>query len=195
MLREDNADLRLTDIGYKLGSVSDIAYEKLKQKMRDMAALAELLNRIQVTPCGETNSILAHFGSAPIINKISLIQLLRRPELTITDLIRFAPEIGSYSPHAATQLEVQVKYAGYLNRQTEMINRSKNMEGSRLPQDIDYDAINGLSREVREKLEHIRPLSIGQAARIPGITPAAISLLSVYLKKHFGRHELKISSS
>jgi tRNA uridine 5-carboxymethylaminomethyl modification enzyme len=195
MLREDNADLRLTDIGYKLGSVSDIAYEKLKQKMRDMAALAELLNRIQVTPCGETNSILAHFGSAPIINKISLIQLLRRPELTITDLIRFAPEIGSYSPHAATQLEVQVKYAGYLNRQTEMINRSKNMEGSRLPQDIDYDAINGLSREVREKLEHIRPLSVGQAARIPGITPAAISLLSVYLKKHFGRHELKISSS
>ena len=195
MLREDNADLRLTDIGYKLGSVSDIAYEKLKQKMRDMAALAELLNRIQVTPCGETNSILAHFGSAPIINKLSLIQLLRRPEITITDLIRFAPEIGSYSPHAATQLEVQVKYAGYLNRQTEMINRSKNMEGSRLPQDIDYDAINGLSREVREKLEHIRPLSIGQAARIPGITPAAISLLSVYLKKHFGRHELKISSS
>jgi tRNA uridine 5-carboxymethylaminomethyl modification enzyme len=195
MLREDNADLRLTDIGYKLGSVSEIAYEKLKQKVRDMAALAELLNRLQVTPCSETNSILARLSSAPIANKSSLIQLLRRPELTITDLVRFAPEIGNYSPHVATQLEVEVKYAGYLNRQTEMIARSKNMEGSRVPHDIDYAAINGLSREVREKLDRIRPLSIGQAARIPGITPAAISLLSVYVKKHFRHRELKISSS
>ena len=134
-------------------------------------------------------------SSAPITNKSSLIQLLRRPELTISDLIRFAPEIGNYSPHVATQLEVEVKYAGYLSRQTEMISRSKNMEESRVPQDIDYAAINGLSREVREKLDRIRPLSIGQAARIPGITPAAISFLSVYLKKHFRRGELKISSS
>ena len=195
MLREDNADLRLTAIGYKLGSVSEIAYEKLKQKIRDMAALAELLNRLRVTPCSETNAILARLSSAPIGNKSSLTHLLRRPELTITDLIRFAPEIGKYSPHVATQLEVEVKYAGYLNRQTEMINRSKNMEGSRVPQDIDYAAIHGLSREVREKLDRIRPLSIGQAARIPGITPAAISLLSVYLKKHSRRRELKISSS
>ena len=193
MLREDNADLRLTDIGYKLGSVGEIAYEKLKQKLRDMAALAEVLNRLQLAPCSETNSILARLGSAPIANKTSLVQLLRRPELTMTDFIRFVPEIGNYSPHVATQLEVEVKYAGYLNRQTEMISRSKNMEGSRVPQNIDYAAINGLSREVREKLDRIRPLSIGQAARIPGITPAAISLLSVYLKKHFGRRELKIS--
>ena len=192
MLREDNADLRLTDIGYKLGSVGEIAYEKLKQKVRDMAALAEVLNRLQLAPCSETNSILARLGSAPIANKTSLVQLLRRPELTMTDFIRFVPEIGNYSPHVATQLEVEVKYAGYLNRQTEMISRSKNMEGSRVPQNIDYAAINGLSREVREKLDRIRPLSIGQAARIPGITPAAISLLSVYLKKHFGRRELKI---
>ena len=195
MLREDNADLRLTEIGYKLGSVSEVDYEKLRQKVRDMAVLAELLNRFQLTPCSETNSVLARLSSAPIANKSSLIQLLRRPELTITDLIRFAPEIGNFSPHVATQLEVEVKYAGYLNRQTEMINRSKNMEESRVPQDIDYAAINGLSREVREKLDRIRPLSIGQAARIPGITPAAISLLSVYLKKHFRRRELKISSS
>ena len=134
-------------------------------------------------------------SSAPIISKSSLIQLLRRPELTISDLIRFAPEIGNYSPHVATQLEVEVKYTGYLRRQTEMISRSRNMEESRVPQDMDYAAINGLSREVREKLDRIRPLSVGQAARIPGITPAAISLLSVYLKKHFRRHELKISSS
>jgi tRNA uridine 5-carboxymethylaminomethyl modification enzyme len=90
---------------------------------------------------------------------------------------------------------VEVKYAGYLHRQTEMISRSKNMERSRVPQDIDYAAISGLSREVREKLDRIRPLSIGQAARIPGITPAAISLLSVYLKKYSRRGEVKTFSS
>jgi tRNA uridine 5-carboxymethylaminomethyl modification enzyme len=195
MLREDNADLRLTEIGYRLGSANKIAYERLKQKILDTAALAELLNRLQVAPCSETNSILARLRSAPIASKSSLIQLLRRPELTMNDLIPFAPEIRSYSSHVATQLEVEVKYAGYLNRQTEMISRSKNMEGSRVPQDIDYASINGLSREVREKLDLIRPVSLGQAARIPGITPAAISLLSVYLKKHFRRRELKMSSS
>jgi tRNA uridine 5-carboxymethylaminomethyl modification enzyme len=194
MLREDNADLRLTEIGYRLGSANKIAYERLKQKILDTAALAELLNRLQVAPCSETNSILARLRSAPIASKSSLIQLLRRPELTMNDLIPFAPEIRSYSSHVATQLEVEVKYAGYLNRQTEMISRSKNMEGSRVPQDIDYASINGLSREVREKLDLIRPVSLGQAARIPGITPAAISLLSVYLKKHFRRRELKMSS-
>ena len=195
MLREDNADLRLTDIGYKFGSVNQVAYDKLKEKRRDMSALKELLNTLQLTPCGETNSLLASLGSAAINNKISLIQLLRRPELAITDLIRFAPAIGNYPSHVGTQLEVEVKYAGYLNRQSEMIIRSKNMEETRVPQGINYADINGLSREVQEKLDRIRPLSIGQAARIPGITPAAISLLSVYLKKHSRRGELKISSS
>jgi tRNA uridine 5-carboxymethylaminomethyl modification enzyme len=183
MLREDNADLRLTEIGYGLGAVTRVAYDRLKQKESDMAALADVLNSFQLTPSVQTNSLLVSLGSAPIANKSSLAQVLRRPELTITDLIRFAPVIGDYPSHVATQLEVAVKYAGYLNRQTEMINRSKNMETFRMPEDIDYSVIDGLSREVREKLNCIRPLSIGQAARIPGITPAAISLISVYLRK------------
>jgi tRNA uridine 5-carboxymethylaminomethyl modification enzyme len=182
MLREDNADLRLTAIGYGLGAVTKVAYDRLEQKKADMAALADVLNSFQLTPSVQTNSLLAGLGSAPIANKTSLAQLLRRPELTITDLIRFAPLIGDYPSHVATQLEVAVKYAGYLQRQTEMINRSKNMETTQMPQDIDYGVIDGLSREVREKLNCIRPISIGQAARIPGVTPAAISLISVYLK-------------
>jgi tRNA uridine 5-carboxymethylaminomethyl modification enzyme len=189
MLREDNADLRLTEIGYGLGAVSKVAYDRLKQKQSDMAALADVLNSFQLTPSVQTNSLLVSLGSAPIVNKSSLAQILRRPELTITDLIRFAPIIRDYPSHVATQLEVAVKYAGYLHRQTEMINRSKNMEMTRLPGDIDYAVIDGLSREVREKLNCIRPLSIGQAARIPGITPAAISLISVYLKKSHKRRE------
>jgi tRNA uridine 5-carboxymethylaminomethyl modification enzyme len=191
MLREDNADIRLTEIGSKLGAVNHEAYYRLKQKMRDIEALADLLNSFQLIPCAETTALLAGLGSAPISNKTSLSQLLRRPELAIADLVRFVPSIRDYPAHVATQLEVEVKYAGYLNRQSEMINRSKNMEAARVPQDIDYGAIDGLSAEVREKLARIRPLSIGQAARIPGITPAAISLLSVYLKKNFNRGHLK----
>jgi tRNA uridine 5-carboxymethylaminomethyl modification enzyme len=194
MLREDNADLRLTEIGYGLGAVHKVAYDRLKQKRSDMAALADVLNSFQVTPSLKTNSLLVSLGSAPIANKSSLAQILRRPELTITDLIRFAPVIGDYPYHVATQLEVEVKYAGYLNRQGEMINRSKNMETFRMPEDIDYSIIDGLSREVREKLSCIRPLSIGQAARIPGITPAAISLISVYLKKTRKRCESTTAS-
>jgi tRNA uridine 5-carboxymethylaminomethyl modification enzyme len=184
MLREDNADLRLTEIGYGLGAVNKVAYDRVKQKRSDMAALADVLNSFQVTPSVQTNSLLVSLGSAPIANKSSLAQILRRPELTIIDLVRFAPVIGDYPYHVATQLEVEVKYAGYLNRQGEMINRSKYMETFRMPEDIDYSDIDGLSREVREKLSCIRPVSIGQAARIPGITPAAISLISVYLKKN-----------
>jgi tRNA uridine 5-carboxymethylaminomethyl modification enzyme len=189
MLREDNADLRLTEIGYGLGAVNKVAYDRVKQKRSDMAALADVLNSFQVTPSVQTNSLLVSLGSAPIANKSSLAQILRRPELTIIDLIRFAPVIGDYPYHVATQLEVEVKYAGYLNRQGEMINRSKYMETFRMPEDIDYSDIDGLSREVREKLSCIRPVSIGQAARIPGITPAAISLISVYLKKNRKRRE------
>ncbi|HEX6174183.1 MAG TPA: FAD-dependent oxidoreductase, partial [Candidatus Binatia bacterium] len=195
MLREDNADFRLTEIGYRLGAVSQVAHERLEQKKRDMATLLNLLNSFQLTPCRETNSVLAALGSAPIINKSSLAQLLRRPELTLGDLIPLSPTIGDYPAHVATQLEAEIKYAGYLNRQSEMVNRSKQMETTRVPHDIDYAAIGGLSREVREKLTRIRPLSLGQAARIPGITPAAISLLSVYLRRSFSRHELKASSS
>lgn len=194
MLREDNADLRLTEIGYRLGAVSRVAYERLEQKKRDMATLLYLLNSFQLTPCPETNSVLEALESAPITNKTSLAQLLRRPELAIADLIPLFPNIREYPAHVATQLEVEIKYAGYLNRQNEMVNRSKQMEKTRVPHDVNYAAIGGLSWEVREKLTRIRPLSLGQAARIPGITPAAISLLSVYLRRESSRQELKSSS-
>jgi tRNA uridine 5-carboxymethylaminomethyl modification enzyme len=184
MLREDNADLRLTEIGYNVGAVTLEAYEQLRQKKLEITTLENLLDSIELTPGAETNSLLSSLGSAPIVNKSSLTQLLRRPEITIINLIAFAPIIANYPPHVTAQLEVSVKYAGYLDRQSEMINRAKKMEVVRVPQEIDYASIDGLSREVREKLNRIRPLSIGQAARIPGITPAAISLLSIYVKRH-----------
>jgi tRNA uridine 5-carboxymethylaminomethyl modification enzyme len=183
MLREDNADIRLTEIGYKLGVVSTDAYRQLHRKLGKMKLLSNLLEGHELLPSTEINGRLADLNSAPIANKVSLAQLLRRPELTVADLVFFSSDIAEFEPHISAQAEVNIKYAGYLDRQLEMVNRSKKMESSRVPSDFDYNAINGLSREVREKLIRIKPLSLGQAARIPGITPAAISLLSVHLKR------------
>jgi tRNA uridine 5-carboxymethylaminomethyl modification enzyme len=195
MLREDNADLRLTAIGYRLGAVTEEAYRRVQFKRRDMGTLGDLLNSCQVMGCDVVNSLLVRLGSAPITNKTTLAQLLRRPELTVGDLAPLAPKIRDYPSHITTQIEVDIKYAGYLSRQYDMVKRSKSMEASRMPHDIDYRTIDGLSREVREKLIRIRPHSIGQAARIPGITPAAISLLSVHLKRRSGGGKLDRSSS
>jgi tRNA uridine 5-carboxymethylaminomethyl modification enzyme len=195
MLREDNADLRLTAIGYRLGAVTEEAYRRVQFKRRDMGTLGDLLNSCQVMGCDVVNSLLVRLGSAPITNKTTLAQLLRRPELTVGDLAPLAPKIRDYPSHITTQIEVDIKYAGYLSRQYDMVKRSKSMEASRMPHDIDYRTIDGLSREVREKLIRIRPHSIGQAARIPGITPAAISLLSVHLKRRSGRGKLDRSSA
>lgn len=183
MLREDNADLRLTEIGYKVGVVSTDAYRQVHRKLDKMKLLSNLLETHELLPSEETNARLADLNSAPIANKVSLAQLLRRPELTVADLVSFSSDIAEFEPHISTQSEVDIKYAGYLDRQLEMVNRSKKMESSRVPSDFDYNAINGLSREVREKLIRIKPLSLGQAARIPGVTPAAISLLSIHLKR------------
>jgi tRNA uridine 5-carboxymethylaminomethyl modification enzyme len=186
MLREDNADLRLTEIGYKVGVVSNDAYRQLHHKLDNMKILRNLLEVHELLPSPEVNARLAALNSAPLTNKINLAQLLRRPELTLTDLNIFSPGVGEFEPHVSTQAEVDIKYAGYLDRQLDMVNRSRKMESSRLPSDFDYGAISGLSREVQEKLIRIKPQSLGQAARIPGITPAAISLLSVYLKRRSG---------
>ncbi len=186
MLREDNADLRLTEIGYRVGAVTNDAYTQLRSKLDRMKSLTSLLQNHQVFPSTEVNAHLADLKSAPLTNKISLARLLRRPELSITDIVSFAPAIGEFQSHILTQAEVDIKYVGYLDRQFEMVNRSKKMESSRLPSDFNYGAISGLSREVQEKLIRIKPQSLGQAARIPGITPAAISLLSVYLKRGSG---------
>jgi tRNA uridine 5-carboxymethylaminomethyl modification enzyme len=183
MLREDNADVRLTEVGYTIGLAQEDSYRRLQAKLDGSKALTQLLRNRQLNPSDELNHHLASLGSAPINTKTSLAQILRRPELCISDLISFAPAIRDFDPHATIQAEVDIKYAGYLERQNEMVNRSKKMESSRLPHDLDYHVLTGLSREVREKLIRIRPQSLGQAARIPGITPAAISILSVHLKR------------
>ncbi|HEX2386313.1 MAG TPA: tRNA uridine-5-carboxymethylaminomethyl(34) synthesis enzyme MnmG [Candidatus Binatia bacterium] len=182
LLREDNADLRLTTIGYMIGAVGQTAYDRLARKRDGVAALRRMLDETVATP-EAANAKLEALGSAALHGATPLAQLLKRPEIGFAELRGLAPGLSDTPVDVALQAEVEIKYAGYIDRQLETVRRAKNFEAARLPDDIDYAAVTGLSREAREKLGRIRPLSLGQASRIAGITPAAISLLSVYLHK------------
>ena len=182
LLREDNADLRLTEIGHKMGLATNEADGRLRDKVRTISQLMEFLEQTYITPSIQMIADLDSLGSSPLRNKMSLAQLLRRPEISIAQLQEIV-DLPNFPIHVKTQVEIQIKYEGYVTRQLEIVKRFQKMEHMRLPDDLDYSKINGLSREVRDKLTTIRPRSLGQASRIAGITPAAISLLSIHLKK------------
>jgi len=182
LLREDNADLRLTEIGYKIGLAGATDFESVHLKQNAVTELIAYLDRTQVVPSNEINSALESFQSAPLRNQSALAQVLRRPEISLAQLRLLWPDIPNHRPDVDAQVEIQVKYQGYVTRQQEIVERFQKMEHARLPESTDYTRISGLSREVCEKLTRIKPRSLGQAARIPGITPAAISLLSFYIK-------------
>ena len=182
LLREDNADLRLTELGYRIGLAGAAAHTRVDGKKQAVADLLAFLDRTNVVPSAEANSMLESFQSAPLRNQATLAQILRRPELSLAQLRMLRPDIPSYRSDVDAQVEIHIKYQGYVDRQQEIVDRFKKMEHARLPENTDYSRINGLSREVCEKLTRIRPRSLGQAARIPGITPAAISLLSFFIK-------------
>jgi tRNA uridine 5-carboxymethylaminomethyl modification enzyme len=135
----------------------------------------------------EVNQQLKALGTAEISKPISLAQLLRRPELCCANLLPLAGAREPLSADVMAQVEIAVKYSGYVKRQQDAVDRFKRLETTAIPQQLDYEAVAGLSREVRERLSHVRPLSLGQAARIPGVTPAAVALLSVHLKRYGGR--------
>jgi tRNA uridine 5-carboxymethylaminomethyl modification enzyme len=183
LLREDNADLRLTEAGNKIGLAADTAFQRVKEKRAAVANLIGYLNQQQLGPTEQINALLQSFDSAPLHQSSNLAQLLRRPEISMTQLRALHPELPVFGSNIGTQVETQLKYQGYVDRQTEIVERFKRMEQAKLPNDIDYSKISGLSREVCEKLTRIRPQSLGQASRIPGITPAAISLLAFHIKK------------
>ncbi len=183
LLREDNADLRLTEIGFQVGLQSGENYHRTLEKKRIVEETIAQLNTRRVNPSGATNSQLVVLGSAPLRSPISMAQLLRRPEISFSDLSAFASDLADLSQEIRIQIELEVKYKGYIQRQLEGVSRFQRMEDVVLPENIDYSTVVGLSREVCEKLTKIRPRSLGQAHRIPGITPAAMSLLSIYIKK------------
>ena len=183
LLREDNADLRLTEIGHDIGLASDALCQGVSNKRQAVGNLVSYLEQNLRVPDSETNSMLNSFASAPLRNQATLAQILRRPEISLAQIRMLHPDVPRYSQDVDAQAEIQLKYEGYVSRQLDIVERFKKMENAQLPIHIDYSKISGLSREVCEKLSRVRPQSIGQASRIPGITPAAISLLSFYVKK------------
>ena len=183
MLREDNADLRLTEIGYKIGLAGSHAHQTAMTKKRAISELIRYLERTQISPSAGLNARLESFGSSPLHNQTSFSQLLRRPEISLEQIEGVAEDFPLFEHHVKSEAEIQVKYEGYVQRQLEIVERFRKMEQLKLPEDLDYSSINGLSREAREKLTKIKPRSLGQASRISGITPATISLLSIYLKR------------
>ncbi|HYJ13851.1 MAG TPA: tRNA uridine-5-carboxymethylaminomethyl(34) synthesis enzyme MnmG [Candidatus Limnocylindria bacterium] len=183
LLREDNADLRLSETGHRIGLADEAAFQRFTEKKLAIDDLVGYLDSNQLMPDSETNSRLEAIGKPPLKNLTKLSQILRRPEISLADIRVIFPDMTNYSRDVDSQVEVQIKYEGYVNRQNDMVGRFQKMEDVRLPEDIDYSQISGISREVCEKLSRIQPRSLGQASRISGITPAAMTLLSFYLKK------------
>ena len=184
MLREDNADLRLTETGRELGLVDDARWARYNQKLEAIEQERQRLRSLWVHPKSENVADVNSIISAPLTKEASAEDLLRRPEMTYARLMTLA-DYGPALPdeQAAEQVEIQVKYEGYIARQQEEIDRQLRNENTLLPVDLDYRQVNGLSNEVIAKLNDHKPTSIGQASRISGITPAAISILLIYLKK------------
>jgi tRNA uridine 5-carboxymethylaminomethyl modification enzyme len=186
LLREDNADLRLTEWGHELGLVEKEAVERLWEKKRLMAEEEARLAGRRVYPSEEVNRELAGRGATPLKAPTPILQLVKRPRLDLPTLYRLAGEEPPVPPGVVEQLEIRHKYEGYIKRQEETAKKFAQGEKKRIPPDFDYDAAPGLSLEVREKLKEVRPRSLGQAARIPGMTPAALAVLMVYLKRFKG---------
>lgn len=184
MLREDNADLRLTEKGRELGLVDDARWARFNQKLEMIELERQRLRGIWVNPRSEQVELVNANLSTPLSKEASAEELLRRPEMTyalLTSLTPFAPSVPDVQ--AAEQVEIQVKYEGYIARQQDEIEKQQRNENTLLPLDLDYRQVNGLSKEVIAKLNDHKPTSIGQATRISGITPAAISILLIWLKK------------
>jgi len=183
LLREDNADFRLRDIGYRIGLVSEEVYREFCQKRERVEKLLSRLKQFKLRPAPGVQDRLKEIGTSPIKNLTSLEQLLRRNDVLFEHLHLFDPELAGTDLQVADEVETRIKYAGYIDRQERQVARLKRMEDVRIPQQIDYDAIHGLTAEAREKLNRVRPVSLGQASRISGVTPAAIMAIQVHLKR------------
>jgi tRNA uridine 5-carboxymethylaminomethyl modification enzyme len=182
LLREDNADRRLTEIGRKIGLVKDDRWKKYQEKQRQVERAAEELRTQQVTSINR--DVVEGLCLGELKSGATLEHLLRRPGITLEKLKEFFPDLGRYSEAALEQVEIAIKYQGYIDRQIEQVERFRQQEDIELPTEINYESIPNLSVEVREKLNKIKPRSLGQAGRIQGVTPAAIAIIQVYLRKN-----------
>ena len=182
LLRHDNADLRLTHKGYAAGLASPLRWQRTEQKQKQIEATLELLKQAILSPSSAVQSRLRELGAAELRTGISAYDLLKRPNIGYAD-IRAELALPELSPEVVFQVEVMIKYEGYIKKQIEQVQRAATLEGKALPPDLDYTAIRGLSTEARQKLSAVRPVSVGQAARISGVSPADISLLLIYTEQ------------
>jgi tRNA uridine 5-carboxymethylaminomethyl modification enzyme len=183
MLREDNADLRLMEIGHELGLVDGENCALIRERKREIADESARIKKTVVKPSAEVNRYLEQCGSPPIGTGVSLEQLLKRKELDYEAVKTLAaPPTSPVSAEAVRQVDIEIKYEGYIQKQLREIEKFKGLEKQTIPVQFDYRSVHGLSNELKEKLSDVRPASLGQASRIAGMTPAAISVLMVALK-------------
>lgn len=181
LLRQDNADLRLRGIGHEIGLVSDEAYEKTLKKQRQIDGEIERLNNVTVGATEEMREFLVSRGTSPLSSGSTLAELIKRPELDYECLAGFDPERPELTADVAEEVNINIKYEGYIKRQRRQVAQFKKLENKKLDPDFDYTAVKGLRAEAAQKLNAVRPLSMGQASRISGVSPADISVLLVYL--------------
>ena len=183
LLRQDNCDLRLTELGHRVGLIDEERYGAFLEKKQKIEREIARVNSTNIPPSEKVNAYLKAHGSTEITTGIKLSELIRRPELDYASLAAIDPERPELSRDIATTVEIQIKYEGYIKRQLGEVERQKKLEEKRLPPDLDYTAIKGLRLECAEKMNLVRPMNIGQASRISGVSPADISVLLIYLGK------------
>ncbi len=181
LLRQDNADERLTPIGYKAGLISKERYEKFVEKQKLIESEIERCNKTTIPPSSEVNKLLEEAGTVKITSGVKLSELIRRPQLTYEMLKDVDKERPQLPLNVITSVQIKIKYDGYIKLQLAEAEKASKMSAKNLPEDIDYKSILGLRLEARQKLEKIRPKDIGQASRISGVSPADISVLMIYL--------------
>ncbi len=183
LLREGNADARLTPLGRELGLVDDARHARFAEKARRMDALLAAFEAVQVRPDAPTRDILNAMGAAIPGKAVPLSALLRQPQVGILALAPLLPALAEETPEVLAEVETRIRYQSYLEKEALRVSHSRDIEDTPLPQDMDYAAVVGLTREVVEKLARVRPASLGQAGRISGVTPAAITCLEIHLHK------------
>lgn len=181
LLRHDNADIRLREYGHKIGLVSDEEYSLFKKKLEDIKALEEELKNTKITPKKEINEYLASLNSSELLDGIYLYNLIKRPEISINDVMRFLK--NDYDNEVKEQVEINIKYEGYIKKAVSEAEKMLEYESIKIPEDIDYSKVINLASEARQKLEDIRPISVGQAMRISGVNPSDITMIMMHLKK------------
>ena len=181
LLRQDNADRRLTPIGYRLGLVPEERMQAVREKYEAVDREIRRLEHTGIPGSEGLNRLLAERGSAPVTDGARLIDLLRRPQMTYRELMTFDPGAPELPEDVAEQVEISVKYEGYIRRQEKQVEELRQLEKHRLPPDMEYSHIQGLRLEAREKLAAVRPLDLGQASRISGVSPADIAALMIWL--------------